>query len=342
MIESHPHIGSNKLPKIVANIRSTIETMGGIVHFNAHMTDIIVKDGRLSGIEINNDKFVEANALILATGHSARDVYDLLYKNGIAIEAKAFALGVRIEHPQPLIDAIQYGQQPRDPLLPASSYRLACKVGEKGVFSFCMCPGGLIVPTATAPGEIVVNGMSLSRRDSPFANSGVVVTVEPKDLLPLGYSDVFACMNFQRDVEQTMFNAGSGGQQAPAQRLTDFVKGQMSQTLPDSSYIPGLLNAPLNELLPPFIYNHLFRGVRQFGAKMPGYYTNEAVVVGTESRTSAPIRIPREKTSCMHPDVAGLFPCGEGAGYAGGILSAAMDGQKVALAVNSLINHGSL
>jgi hypothetical protein len=253
-----------------------------------------------------------------------------LHRKNILIEAKPFALGVRIEHPQMLIDKIQYHQFPREENLPASSYKLVTQVEGRGVFSFCMCPGGLVVPAATAPSEIVVNGMSMSRRDSEYANSGTVVAVEAEDLQAFAKHGVFAGLELQKKVEQTMFLAGDGSQKAPAQRLTDFVNGKISDTLPDSSYIPGLFAATLHELLPPFIYQKLQKGILDFGKKMKGYYTEDANVIGTESRTSAPIRIPRGRDTYEHPQVRGLFPCGEGAGYAGGIVSAAMDGQNVA------------
>ena len=339
LIEAHPHIGSNKLPKIVANIREQIISKGGEVHFGKKVTDFIrSKNGAMIGVQVNDgaEKF-EASAFILATGHSARDIYMLLHRHNIRMEAKPFALGVRIEHPQTLIDKVQYGQPIREEHLPASSYKLVCQVRERGVFSFCMCPGGLVVPAATAPGEIVVNGMSLSRRDSPYANSGTVVAVELEDLKEYSDEGIFAGLAFQRAVEQRMFAAGDGSQKAPAQRLTDFVNGKDSVTLPASSYIPGLLPSPLHQLLPDFIYQRLQEGIKTFGRKFKGYYTEEANVIGTESRTSSPVRIPRDPASLMHKDAAGLFPCGEGAGFAGGILSAAMDGQNVANKVAEFI-----
>lgn len=337
LVDAHPHIGSNKLPKIVANIRETILHYGGEVCFDSQVTDFLIEDGRMNGVIVNNESEQRGEAVILATGHSARDIYYLLHRRGIRLEPKPFALGVRIEHPQLLIDRIQYNQSPREEHLPASSYRLACQVDGRGVFSFCMCPGGLVVPAATAPGEIVVNGMSMSRRDSAFANSGTVVAVELEDLAPYQHHGVFAALEFQRSVEQTLFAAGDGSQKAPALRLTDFAEGRLSPSLPDSSYIPGLYPAPLYELLPPAIYRRLREGVREFGRKMKGYFTEEANVIGTESRTSAPVRIPRKRETYMHEDVPGLFPAGEGAGYAGGIISAAMDGQNVAHAVGRYV-----
>jgi uncharacterized FAD-dependent dehydrogenase len=333
LIDAHPHIGSNKLPNIVANIRETILHHGGEVRFENHVTDFIMEDGALKGVVVNDQEELRAEAVILATGHSARDIFHLLHQRGISIEAKPFALGVRIEHPQPLIDKIQYGQLERDRNLPASSYRLACQVKNRGVFSFCMCPGGLVVPAATAPGELVVNGMSMSRRDSPYANSGTVVSVEMEDLAPFAKHGVFAGLAFQEAVEKKFFQYGTGGQQAPTARLPDFVQKKVSSSLPGSSYIPGLYAAPIHELLPTGIYQRLQEGVQMFGRKMKGYYTEEATVIGTESRTSSPIKIPRSRETYMHEQTSGLFPCGEGAGYAGGIISAAMDGQNVARAV---------
>ncbi len=341
LVEAHPHIGSNKLPGVVQNIRETILHYGGEVHFGQQVTDILLKAGRVMGVRTQNtdpeqtapEREWLADAVLLATGHSARDIYRLLHAKGIRIEPKPFALGVRVEHPQSLIDGIQYHQNPRHENLPAASYSLVCQIQHRGVFSFCMCPGGLIVPAATAPGEIVVNGMSMSRRDSPFANSGVVTAVEAEDLAPWQKHGVFAHLEFQAEVERRMFGAGDGSQKGPALRLPDFLSGRLSANLPASSYIPGLFPAPLYELLPPFIYQRLRDGLSQFGKMMRGYYSREAVVVGTESRTSAPVRIPRDPATLMHPEVEGLYPCGEGAGYAGGILSAAMDGQRVAQAI---------
>jgi uncharacterized protein len=333
LVDAHPHIGSNKLPQIVANIRETILHYGGEVHFDSLVTDFIIKDNRMTGVVVNDADEHFADAVILATGHSARDIYALLHRRGVHMEFKPFALGVRIEHEQSFIDAVQYRQSPREEHLPAASYKLVTQAEGRGVFSFCMCPGGLVVPAATAPGEIVVNGMSMSRRDSPFANSGTVVALEWEDLADYHAHGIFAGLEFQKAVEQTMFAAGDGSQRGPAQRLTDFAAGRLSADLPPSSYIPGLTPAPLHELLPPFIYRRLRLGVLDFGRKMRGYLSESANVIGTESRTSSPVRIPREPDTLMHRQVAGLFPCGEGAGYAGGIISAAMDGQNVARAV---------
>ncbi|MCF8239164.1 MAG: FAD-binding protein [Saprospiraceae bacterium] len=337
LVDAHPHIGSNKLPQVVMNIRETIQHFGGEIHFSTKVTDILIRDGAVHGLQLENGREHPGNAIMLATGHSARDIFYMLHEKGISIEFKPYALGVRIEHPQPLIDEIQYGHRDRHDLLPASSYGLACHVDGHGVFSFCMCPGGLIVPTATNPGEIVVNGMSMSRRDSPYANAGTVVSVDWGDLKHYHDKGVFAGLQFQQEVEQKLFQAGSGGQQAPAQRLPDFLAGKISQDLPGTSYIPGVYAAPLDQLLPGWITRALQTGVRDFNRKMPGYLTSEAIVVGTESRTSSPIRIPRDPITRMHPEVMGLFPVGEGAGYAGGILSAAMDGQNSAIAISNWI-----
>lgn len=341
LVDAHPHIGSNKLPKIVANIRETIIRYGGEVHFNSLVTDLIIYQNTCKGVVVNNEKEYFADSIILATGHSARDIYQLLDAKKIALEFKPFALGVRIEHPQTLIDHIQYNQPEREENLPAASYKLVTQVKKKGVFSFCMCPGGLIVPAATAPRELVVNGMSMSRRDSAYANSGIVVTIDKEDIRAFKSQGVFAGLAFQLAVEQAFFNWGDGSQKAPAQRLEDFINKKISASLPNTSYIPGIYAAPVHQLLPKFVYTHLRQGVLNFGKKMSGYYTNEAVVVGVESRTSAPIRIPRHSETYQHLSINNLFPCGEGAGYAGGIISAALDGQNVAKAVRNLLRQGS-
>lgn len=333
LIDAHPHIGSNKLPNVVANIRETILKYGGEIHFESLVTDLIIESGKIKGIIVNEKEEHLAPATILATGHSARDIYYLLREKNVYLEAKPFALGVRIEHPQPLIDQIQYNQKKREDNLPAASYSLVSQVEGRGVFSFCMCPGGLVVPAATAPGEIVVNGMSLSRRDSPFANSGVVVALEPSDFIDFIPHGTFAGLEFQKSVEQTMWQAGDGTQRAPAQLVTDFANNKLSSKTLKTSYIPDLFAAPLHELLPAGIRNRLQLGLQDFGKKMKGYFTSNAQIIGTESRTSSPLRIPRDRTTYMHREIEGLFPAGEGAGYAGGIISAAMDGQNVARAV---------
>jgi uncharacterized protein len=338
LIDAHPHIGSNKLPTIVANIRESIVNYGGEVHFDAYVTDFIIHEKKIKGVVVNEEKEYFADAVILATGHSARDIFYLLDKRGVRLESKPFALGVRVEHPQSLIDQQQYNQPEREKDLPAASYSLACQVGGAGVFSFCMCPGGLVVPAATAPGEIVVNGMSLSRRNSPYANSGLVTAVDEADFAPFRAHGVFAGLAFQAAVEQAMFaNNGDGSQKAPSLRMTDFVTGKMSKDLPASSYIPGLVVAPVHELLPKRVYESLRKGMMEFGKKIKGFYSEGANVIGTESRTSSPIRVPRHKDTLMNEDLYGLFPCGEGGGYAGGIVSAAIDGRNVAVKVGEML-----
>jgi uncharacterized protein len=340
LIDAHPHIGSNKLPGIIAAMRKTIEEHGGVVMFDTFVTGFILQGSgprTITGLEINGHDKIKADHVILATGHSARDIFQLLLDHQILIEPKPFALGVRIEHSQNFVDLCQYGIAPRGPHLPAASYALNAQAGNRGVFSFCMCPGGLIVPAATAPGEIVINGMSLSRRDSPYANSGVVTAVELEDMQLYKEAGVLMGVALQREVEQRMFSVGDGTQAAPAQRLTDFLARKSSTDIPPSSYIPGLFPAMLHELMPAWIYDRLAYGIRGFDHKMNGYIDSDAVVVATESRTSSPVRVPREAASGMHVEVKGLFPCGEGAGYAGGILSAAMDGQYIARAVKNYI-----
>ena len=335
LVDAHPHIGSNKLPKIIANIRNTILDAGGQVLFDHCLVDMVPIQGEGIELRFANQLKTRARAVILATGHSARDVFRILHERRLRLEAKDFALGVRIEHSQELIDQIQYGAKGRVEGLPASPYKLACQVKGAGVYSFCMCPGGLIVPAATAPGELVVNGMSLSRRDSPFANSGLVSEVEIKRLP--GDSHPFKGLEFQAEVERQFFENGDGSQKAPAQRLIDFLEDRESSDLPDCSYIPGIYPARFNQLLPKFIEKRIKQAMPKFNRVMKGYLTNEAILVGVESRTSSPVRIPRDSASLMHPQLEGLFPCGEGAGYAGGILSAAMDGERVARAVSEFI-----
>lgn len=333
LVDAHPHIGSNKLPGVVKSIRETIIQYGGSVQFNTRVTGFILSGNKMIGVTTQNGQEILAEAVILATGHSARDIYYLLNENKIRIEAKPFALGVRIEHPQELIDRIQYhcpGQ--RHPNLPAANYSLVHQVAGRGVYSFCMCPGGIIIPAATAPAEIVVNGMSMSRRDSKYANSGMVVSVDETDWSSFNKHGVFAGLEFQKSVENKSFLAANQTQKAPAQRLTDFLDGKISSTLPKSSYIPGHTSADLIQVLPAEVAVRLKEGLRFFGESVKGYLTEEAILVATESRTSSPIRIPRNPDTCEHPEISGLYPCGEGAGYAGGIVSAAMDGERCAQA----------
>lgn len=330
LIDAHPHIGSNILPKVVQTIRQTILNCRGEIHFNSRVTDFIHDGKKLKGLVVNTEKEFLGDSVVLATGHSARDIFYLLDKHKIKIEAKPFAMGVRIEHPQKLIDEIQYHTKKRNQNLPASSYSLTCQVDDRGVYSFCMCPGGIIIPSSTEPGELVLNGMSVSRRDSPFANSGLVVSVDEKDWTHHESHGVFAGLEFQKEVERIAFEAGGKTLRAPAQRVTDFVKGITSQSLPKTSYIPGTVSSPLHEILPIKIAEGLRESLIIFGKKMKGYLTEEAQILAAETRTSSPIRIPRNNETLMHIEVEGLFPCGEGAGYAGGIVSAAIDGERSA------------
>jgi len=329
LVDAHPHIGTNKLPKVVQNIRETILKHGGEIHFESRVTDFVVKNNKLKAIRLKDETEMPVDRVILATGHSARDIYYLLHKKEIALEAKSFAMGVRVEHPQHIIDSIQYHcKGKRDELLPAASYSLVQQVKGRGVYSFCMCPGGFIVPAATANGEVVVNGMSPSKRNNLFANSGIVVEINvDQDLRKYEKFGALKGLEYQKNLEKLAFTAGGRTQTAPAQRLTDFVEGKLSNTLNDCSYQPGLKSAPLHSLLPKLIGGKLRTGFNQFGKKMKGYYTEEANIVGVESRTSSPVSIPR-KENLEHPQIEGLFPCGEGGGYAGGIVSAAMDGER--------------
>jgi uncharacterized FAD-dependent dehydrogenase len=328
LVDARPHIGTNKLPNIIVSIRDRILNDGGEIHFDCRVTDLIISGSTLKGVLVGDKKF-EAESVILATGHSARDIYYLLEKHNILIEAKPFALGVRIEHPQNIIDQAQYHCSDRGPYLPPSYYSLVEQVDNRGVFSFCMCPGGIIAPCSTNQNEIVVNGWSPSKRNNPFANSGTVVQINMEDV-PGSIEDPFKMLKFQAEIEQLAFNAGGGQLVAPAQRMVDFVNNRLSTDLPTNSYIPGTKSADLASVLPEFIYKRLQKALPVFGKKMNGYYTNEAILVGVESRTSSPLRIPRDKETLQHPQLMGLFPCGEGAGYAGGIVSAAIDGMNCA------------
>lgn len=337
LVDAHPHIGSNLLPNVVKSIRHSILAAGGEVHFQHKVVDFEITGGRIRSVITANGRQFAGDAVILATGHSARDIYHLLHAKHIRLEAKPFAVGFRIEHPQPFIDRSQYHldpDQPRPRLLPAASYRLATKIRDRGVHSFCMCPGGWIVPAATENDEVVVNGMSLSRRDSPFANSGMVSTVEPEDLGALRREHgVLAGIVFQKQLEQSAKQAGGGGQKAPGQRVADYLRGKISANLPESSYFPGSNPAPLHELMPRGITERMKEGLELFGRRIRGYTSGDALLLGFETRTSSPVRIPRDDHTLQHPDIEGLFPCGEGAGYAGGIVSAALDGMRIAEAV---------
>jgi uncharacterized protein len=336
LYEAHAHIGSDKLPLVIENISKTITSNGGEIHFEQKLTEILIDNNQVTGCKTADGSIYEAKALILATGHSAHDVYEMLHNQGIELEPKGFAMGVRVEHPQALIDSIQYHCKERDAFLPASSYNLVDQVNERGVYSFCMCPGGHIVPAGSGSNEIVVNGMSASQRNSPFANSGIVVEIRPEDI-PAEFQEfgALAGLKFQQYVENLAYkNNGGLGQVAPAQRLGDFVKGRLSADLPECSYLPGLISSPLHFWLPEHISSRLREGFKKFDRKMHGYLTNDAVVVGVESRSSASVRIPRNPETGQHPVVAGLFPAGEGSGYSGGITSSAVDGENTALKVS--------
>ncbi len=367
LYEAHPHIGTNKLPHIITAMRKQIEDCGGDFLFEKKVVDFIIRKEKITGVKTADGNLFEADAMILATGHSARDIFTLLHEKKILIEAKPFALGVRIEHPQALIDSIQYGPHQtssegggfcRPPHLPPSSYSLLQQAEGKTVFSFCMCPGGIIAPAATNANEIVVNGWSPSKRNNPYANSGMVVSVEMDDALKslkvegLKGLKVDSLINnpltllyFQQMVEQKAFEYGGGKLVAPAQCMIDFTENKISSSLPSCSYLPGIHSSPLNEVLPSFIHTRLKDAFKEFGRKMSagsggkGYYTNDAVVVATESRTSSPVRIPRDKETLEHPQLSNLYPCGEGAGYAGGIVSAAMDGERVAGQLISILTN---
>jgi uncharacterized FAD-dependent dehydrogenase len=333
LIDSHPHIGSNVLPKVVSNIRQTIIDNGGEIYFNSRVTEFIIVNDEIKGTIVNSEKEILGDAVILATGHSARDIYYLLHRLNVKIEPKPFAMGVRIEHPQQLINEIQYHSKETCENLPAANYNLSCNVEGRGVYSFCMCPGGIIVPSATAPDEIVVNGMSLSRRNSPYANSGIVVSVEENDWKKYNDQYPFSGLKLQQEIEHLAFKLANSSQSAPAQRVTDFVDGKFSQQLPGTSYIPGLTSVRLDKELPSYITQRIKKALFIFNKRMKGFYTEEAQIVAAETRTSSPVRIPRDKNSLMHVDIKGLFPSGEGAGYAGGIVSSAIDGENCADAV---------
>jgi len=343
LYEAHPHIGTNKLPHIITSIRNKILECGGEVWFEKKVVDFAIEKERIKTVRTADGDEMNAEAVILATGHSARDIFKLLQAKKIAIEAKPFALGVRVEHPQALIDSIQYHLasfstiSSRGEFLPPASYSLVQQVNGKGVFSFCMCPGGIIAPAATDAGEIVVNGWSPSKRNNPYANSGIVVSVEEKNMQPYKKYGPLAAMLLQQSVEQKAFEKGGGKLVAPAQRLIDFTQNKISSSLPDCSYLPGIHSTDLKEVLPAFIHQSLQIAFKEFGKKMKGYLTNDAVVVATESRTSSPVRIPRDDEQLHHPQIRNLYPCGEGAGYAGGIVSAAMDGEKLANKVAAVL-----
>lgn len=332
LYEAHPHIGSDRLPGIIRHMRETILQYGGEIHFDTQLTQLIIEDKQIKGCICQDNKTFKANHLILAIGHSAHDTYKTLHKQGVQLETKGFAMGVRIEHPQLLIDQIQYHSKKRNPYLPAASYNLVCQSSERGVYSFCMCPGGHIVPAGSDKQGLVVNGMSASHRNSPYANSGIVVEIRPEDI-PSEFSQhgTLAGLYYQEYVEKLCLKQNQENNvAAPAQRLLDFVQGRKSNTLPSCSYLPGLISSPLHEWLPTHIGKRLQDAFKQFDRKMQGYLTNDAVIVGVESRSSSPVRIPRNNDTFEHIEIKGLYPCGEGAGYAGGITSSAMDGINAA------------
>lgn len=345
LYEAHPHIGTNKLPHIITAIRQKIIACGGEVLFEKKVTDFILEKEKIKQVITADGERLSADAIVLATGHSARDIFQLLHEKKIIIAFKPFALGIRIEHPQSLIDKVQYHTEMRSEYVPPASYSLVQQIDAtgKGVFSFCMCPGGIIAPAATAEGEVVVNGWSPSKRNNPYANSGIVVTADWKDIIALKdisnkqKASPLAGMFFQQMVEQKAYIAGGGKLVAPAQRMVDFTNNITSATLPDCSYLPGIHSVDMRQVLPPFIHCSLQIAFKDFGKKMKGYFTNEAVVVATESRTSSPVRIPRNDEALHHPQIKNLYPCGEGAGYAGGIVSAAMDGERIANRIADII-----
>ncbi|MDF3076113.1 MAG: FAD-dependent oxidoreductase [Sphingobacteriaceae bacterium] len=335
LVDARPHIGTNKLPQIITSIRESILNAGGEIYFDCKLSELLISSGSVKGIKTSNGDVISADAVILATGHSARDIYYILHDAGVTLGAKPFALGVRIEHPQEIIDKAQYHCDVRSEYLPPSYYSLVEQVDKRGVFSFCMCPGGIIAPCATDFEEVVVNGWSPSKRNNPFANSGTVVQVNLEDV-PGDDSDPFRLLKFQAEVERRAWEVGGGNLVAPAQRMADFVEGRISADLPANSYLPGTASADLTQVLPDFVHSSLRRALPEFGKKMKGYFTNEAILVGVESRTSSPVRIPRDKETFQHPQIKGLFPCGEGAGYAGGIVSAAIDGMNCVEAVQRM------
>lgn len=335
IVDAHPHIGTNKLPQIIVAMRDLIREYGGEVHFEAKLTDLKIENGAVQEIEINQKERIPCNALILATGHSARDIFYLLNDKKVTIQAKAFALGVRVEHTQALIDEIQYHGRLNDEFLPPASYSLVTQVADKGVYSFCMCPGGIIAPCATENGEVVTNGWSPSKRNNPTSNSGIVVSVEPSELPDYSPKNPLVSLEFQQKVEQTCWKAAGSTQAVPAQRLKDFVEGKKSKDFPRTSYQPGIVSVDLNTVLPDFIAKRLRQAFVDFDRKMRGFLTNDAVLHAPESRTSSPVSVPRDPETCMSVNTKGLFPCGEGAGYAGGIISAAIDGMKCVDAVQA-------
>jgi uncharacterized FAD-dependent dehydrogenase len=338
LYEAHPHLGTDKLPGIISEIRKSILAAGGLFILEKKVTDFLIEGDAIKGVITSDNEHFKSPYVVLATGHSARDIYDICKNRKVELEMKSFAMGVRVEHPQELIDKIQYHGNPRGGFLPPSSYNLAKQIDGRGVYSFCMCPGGFIVPSATAQEEVVVNGMSPSGRNSPYANSGIVVEIKPEDLIKYSNFGEMAGIEFQKELEREAWKNGGHTQRAPAQRLADFVAGDNSSSLPKVSYFPGVTSSPLHNWLPKSIGRRLRDGLRLFGHVMNGYLTNEAVVLGVESRTSSPVRIPRDPEKLHHIRISGLYPCGEGSGYAGGIVSSAVDGMRAAEAIAKKIN----
>lgn len=333
LVEAHPHIGTNKLPQIIQDIREKIIACGGQVLFDTKVVDILVKSNEIQGVVTQDGTTISANKLILATGHSARDIFELLHKKDILIEAKPFALGVRAEHAQQLIDQIQYSCDYRGDFLPPSPYSIVKQVGGRGMYSFCMCPGGVIAPCATSPGEVVTNGWSPSKRDQATANSGIVVELKLEDFKPFEKFGPLAGMEFQKSIEQKAWHFAGKSQKVPAQRMVDFTQNKISSDIPKTSYVPGTTSVEMGQVFPGFLAQIMREGFKEFGKTMKGYLTNEAILHAPESRTSSPVRIPRDPLSLEHIQIKGLYPCGEGAGYAGGIISAAIDGEKCALKI---------
>jgi uncharacterized protein len=331
-VEAHPHIGTNKLPQIIVAMREEIRACGGEIHFESKLTDLRIVDHQIQSIQLNDNQWIACDNLILATGHSARDIFYLLHKKQIKLEAKPFALGVRVEHTQELIDSIQYHGRLNDEFIPPASYSLVEQIDGRGVYSFCMCPGGIIAPCATEQAEVVTNGWSPSKRNNPYSNSGIVVSVFPEDFSDS--ANPFVCLEFQQFIERRAWELAGKTQRVPAQRLLDFVNDVKSNDFPRSSYQPGIVSVKMSELFPEFILTRLQKAFRMFDRKMKGFLTNDAVVHAPESRTSSPVSIPRNKETLEHIDIKGLYPCGEGAGYAGGIISAAIDGMKCAEAIH--------
>jgi uncharacterized FAD-dependent dehydrogenase len=337
LIEAHPHIGTNKLPKIIEDIREKIIEMGGKVLFDTKLTDIVIKNNEVQGIVTQNGETIGASKMILATGHSARDIFELLDKKKILIEAKPFALGVRAEHPQELIDKIQYSCDYRGEYLPPAPYSIVKQVSNRGMYSFCMCPGGVIAPCATSPGEVVTNGWSPSKRDQVTANSGIVVELKLEDFKPYAKFGALAGMEFQKAIEQKAWDLAGQTQKVPAQRMADFSQSKLSADIPKTSYVPGTTSVELGQVFPGFLTQILRQGFSEFGQSMKGYFTNDAILHAPESRTSSPVRIPRDNETLEHLQIKGLYPCGEGAGYAGGIISAAIDGEKCAIKISEAL-----